>query len=136
MLLTIEKVIILKSIDIFSEISENDLLAVAMEFETVEYREDNLVIRQGDIGTSMYIVISGEVEVDVDGKIIATLGDKDIFGELSIFDPEPRSATVTTTQETILFKIESDIVYDLIARYPNVARGIIKILSQRIRKLN
>jgi len=136
MLLTIEKVIILKSIDLFSEIPENDLLTLAMEFETIEYDKGKTVIKQGDIGTSMYVLISGEVNVDIDGKIVATLGEKNIFGELAIFDPEPRSATILTTKDTILFKIESDVIYDLISKYSNVARGIIKILSKRIRDIN
>ncbi len=136
MLLTIEKVIILKSIDLFSEISENDLLAVAMEFKTIEYEQDITIIKQGDIGTSMYIIVSGEVEVYVNDKVVATLKEKNIFGELAILDPEPRNATIKTTKETILFKIESDVIYDLISRYTNVARGIIKILCQRIRKLD
>jgi len=136
MLLTIEKVIILKSIDLFSEIPENDLLTLAMEFETIQYSSGKTVINQGDIGTSMYVLISGEVDVDIDGKIVATLGEKNIFGELAIFDPEPRSATILTTKDTVLFKIESDVIYDLISKYSNVARGIIKILSKRIRDIN
>ena len=133
MLLNIEKVIILKSIDLFSKIPESDLLILAMEFETVRFKANTVVMTQGDIGNSMYILISGEVNVDVDGQTIATLEDKNIFGELAIFDPEPRSATITTTKDTVLFTIKSDVVYDLISRYPNVSRGIIKILSQRVR---
>jgi len=136
MLLTIEKVIILKSIDLFSEIPENDLLTLAMEFETIQYSSGNTVIKQGDIGTSMYVLINGEVAVNIDGKVVATLGEKNIFGELAIFDPEPRSATILTTKDTTLFKIESDVIYDLISKYSNVARGIIKILSKRIRDIN
>ena len=132
-LLNIEKVIILKSIDLFSKIPESDLLILAMEFETVRFKANTVVMTQGDIGNSMYILISGEVNVDVDGQTIATLEDKNIFGELAIFDPEPRSATITTTKDTVLFTIKSDVVYDLISRYPNVSRGIIKILSQRVR---
>jgi len=136
MLLTIEKVIILKSIDLFSEIPENDLLTLAMEFETIQYSSGKVVINQGDIGTSMYVLINGEVDVNIDGKVVATLGEKNIFGELAIFDPEPRSATILTTKDTTLFKIESDVIYDLISKYSNVARGIIKILSKRIRDIN
>lgn len=136
MLLAIEKVIILKSIDLFSKISEEDLLVVAMEIETIEYQAGRMVIKQGDLGTSMYIIVSGEVRVDIDDKTVATLREKNIFGELAIFDPEPRSATITTIQDTVVFKIESDVIYDLISRYTNVARGIIKILCQRLREAN
>ena len=136
MLLNIEKVIILKSIDLFSKIPESDLLILAMEFETVRFKANTVVMTQGDMGDSMYILASGEVNVDVDTQRVATLKDKNIFGELAIFDPEPRSATVTTTKDTVLFTIKSDVMYDLISRYPNVSRGIIKILSKRVREKN
>ena len=136
MLLNIEKVIILKSIDLFSKIPESDLLILAMEFETVRFKANTVVMTQGDMGDSMYILVSGEVNVDADAQRVATLKDKNIFGELAIFDPEPRSATVTTTKDTVLFTIKSDVMYDLISRYPNVSRGIIKILSKRVREKN
>lgn len=133
MLLTIEKVIILKSLDIFSEIPQEDLLFVASQLTEIEYEENHTIIEQNELGTSMYIVVRGEVEVIIDGKIITTLGEKSIFGELAALDPEPRNATIKTLKDTLVFKINSVIIYNLISEYPNVARGIIKILCERIR---
>lgn len=134
MLLTIEKVIILKSINLFSEISESDLLAVAMQLEEIEYEAGSVVMRQGDLCTAMYILVEGEVDVEVNGKVVATLKDKNVFGELAALDPEPRSATIITKKESLLFKIDSVLLYNLIAEYTDVARGIIKILCQRLRE--
>ncbi|MEA3354648.1 MAG: cyclic nucleotide-binding domain-containing protein [Campylobacterota bacterium] len=136
MLLTIEKVIILKSINLFSEIPESDLLKVAMKLEPVECETGSVIIKQGDIGSSMYIVVRGEVDVDINGQVVTTLGEKNIFGELSVLDPEPRSATIITTKETLLFKISSDLIYDLISEHTDVARGILRILCQRLRESN
>jgi len=133
MLLTIEKVIILKSIDVFSEISEHDLLAIAMDLEVQEYKKGTVITKEGEYGDTTYIIITGEVSVVVGGKQIDTLGDKTIFGELEVFDPKPRFATITTTKDTLLFKVESDMLNELIDRYTDVARGIIKILAQRVR---
>jgi len=134
MLLTIEKIITLKSIELFSEINEEDLFNLATSLKEIEYESAVKVITQGDLGTSMYIVISGEVEVQIDGKKIVTLGEKEVFGELAALDPEPRAATVVTTETTLLFKIDNTILYYLIAEYPAVAKGIIRILCDRIRK--
>jgi len=134
MLLTIEKVIILKSINLFSEISENDLLAIAMQLQEIEYEENTIVFEQGDLGTSLYIIVTGEVEVIVNEKVVSVFGEKNIFGELAALDPEPRSATIKTTKNSLLFKVDSIIMYNLIAEYSDVARGIIKILCQRIRQ--
>jgi len=133
MLLIIEKVIILKSIDIFSEISENDLIAVATQLKEITFAIGDKIIKQGDLGTSMYIIVDGEVDVDVSGNIVATLGNKTVFGELAALDPEPRSATIIAKKETFVFNINASVIYNLISEYPNVSRAIIRILCQRIR---
>ncbi|MBN2825231.1 MAG: cyclic nucleotide-binding domain-containing protein [Campylobacterales bacterium] len=134
MLLMIEKVIILKSIDLFCEISEKDLLSLATQLSEIEYEKGSVIIRQGEIGTSMYIIVRGEVEVIIDDKVVARLGEKSIFGELAALDPEPRSAAIKATQDTLVFKIESTVMYNLISEYIDVAKGIIKILCQRVRQ--
>ena len=104
MLLTIEKIITLKSIELFSKINEEDLFNLATSLKEIEYESAVEVITQGDLGTSMYIIISGEVEVQIDGKKIVTLGEKEVFGELAALDPEPRAATVLTTETTLFLK--------------------------------
>jgi len=134
MLLMIEKVIILKSIDLFSEISEKDLLSLATQLSEVEYDRDSIIMKQGELGTSMYIIVRGGVEVIIDDKVVTTLGEKSIFGELAALDPEPRSAAIKTTEDTLVFKIESTVIYNLISEYIDVAKGIIKILCQRVRE--
>lgn len=134
MLLTIERVIILKSINLFSQISENDLLSVAIQLHELDYEKNSTIINQGELGTSMYILVRGKVDVIIDGKVVASLGDNEIFGELAALDPEPRNATIKTTEDCLVFKIKSSTLYNLISEYPNVARGIIKILCERIRE--
>ena len=136
MLLMIEKVIILKSVNLFSKIPESTLLSIATQLREVQYDEGQTIITQGDLGTSMYILVRGTVEVIIDGHVIATQREIDIFGELAALDPEPRSATIKTTQETLVFEISSTLIYNLISEYPSVARGIIKILCNRIRDNN
>ncbi len=136
MLLMIEKIIILKSLELFSEISEKDLLSLATQLTEIEYDSNSTIMKQGELGTSMYIIVQGEVEVIIDDKVVVKLGEKSIFGELAALDPEPRSATIRTTKDTLVFKIESTVIYNLISEYIDVARGIIKILCQRVRQKN
>lgn len=136
MLLTIEKVFILKSINLFSQISEDDLLALANSVKELEFKVGDEVIKEGEIGTSMYVIVEGEVNVIAGGKKITTLKEKEVFGELAALDPEPRSATIKVTKELLAFKIENTVIYDLINIYPNVAKAIISILCQRIRQKN
>lgn len=134
MLLTIEKVIILKSVELFSQIPEKELIWLASQLKEIEYEPETTIIKQGDIGTSMFIIVEGEVEVIVDDKPVAKLGSKNFFGELAALDPEPRLATIKTIRSTLLFKIDREIIYDLVNEHQNIAQGIIQILCKRIRE--
>ncbi|OQX12547.1 MAG: cyclic nucleotide-binding protein [Desulfobacteraceae bacterium IS3] len=134
MLLTIEKVMILKSTDIFSATPEEDLIEVASIVEEVEYKKGKDIFIKGDIGTSMYIIVEGQVRVHDEGKKIADLGEKTVFGELAALDPEPRMATVTALEDTHLFRLDQGPLYDLMAEHIEVVRGITRVLCQRLRK--
>jgi CRP-like cAMP-binding protein len=134
MLLTIEKVMILKSTDIFSATPEEDLIEVASIVEEVEYKKGKDIFVKGDIGTSMYIIVEGQVRVHDEGKKIADLGEKTVFGELAALDPEPRMATVTALEDTHLFRLDQGPLYDLMAEQIEVVRGITRVLCQRLRK--
>jgi len=135
MLLTIEKVIILKSVSIFAETPEPILAEMASILEEIEVKAGETVIRQGDIGTSMYIIIDGHVRVYTKDREIAQLGEREVFGEMAALDPEPRSATVAALEDTRLFRLEQEALYDLMAEHIEVARGIIRVLCRRIRKM-
>jgi len=134
MLLTIEKVMILKSTDIFSATPEEDLIEVASIVEEVEYKKGKDIFVKGDIGTSMYIIVEGQVRVHDEGKKIADLVEKTVFGELAALDPEPRMATVTALEDTHLFRLDQGPLYDLMAEHIEVVRGITRVLCQRLRK--
>lgn len=132
-MLTIEKLIILKSIDLFAQIPEKELIWLASQIEQIELEANSTIMTQGEIGTSMYVIIEGEVSVIIDQKEVATLGEKKFFGELAALDPEARSATIKTITQTTLFKIDRKIIFDLVNEYQDIAQTIIKILCQRIR---
>lgn len=132
----IEKVIILKSIDLFSKIPEDTLLSIATQLSEIHYDKGSTIIKQGELGTSMYILVRGSVDVIINGNIVATQKEEDIFGELAALDPEPRSATIKAKEDVLVFEINSTVIYNLISEYPSVARGIIKILCNRIRDNN
>lgn len=133
MLLTLEKVIILKSVSIFAETPEDILADVAWHLEEQTYQPGETIFDKWDIGKSMYIIVEGQVRVHDTDKTIALLKTRDVFGELSALDPEPRSASVSAEQETHLFKLGHDVLYELMSEHIEVARGIIRVLCQRLR---
>ena len=99
-MLTIEKVIMLKGLSMFSKTSEEILAEVASILEEVELKAGEVVFEKGDVGESMYIIADGRVRVYDGDKIINHLDEKEIFGELALLDPEPRSASVQAVEET------------------------------------
>src|SRR4051812_45928968 len=114
-MLTLEKVIVLKSVDIFRQVPEAHLVALAKTVVVREAHPGEIIIRHGELGTSMFIIVDGSVRVHRGDKEIAQLGSREVFGELAALDPEPRSATVTAIANTLLFEVEGSAIYDVMA---------------------
>lgn len=133
MLLTIEKVLILKSVGVFSDISERGLVDAATVLEELRADEGQVIFDKGDTGNSLYIVVEGAVRVHDGEKNIATLGPGEVFGELAALDPEPRMASVTVAEPSLLLRMNHADLDELIAEHPEVAIGIIRVLCRRLR---
>ncbi len=134
MLLTIEKVAILRSVDLFASIPDYALAAVARIIEEVELEAGDTLIEEGDPGDCLYIVVEGEVRVHRQDRTIITLGPGNSVGELAVLDPEPRSASVSAVGNTFLFRIDKEPFDEIMADRPEIARGIIRALARRVRE--
>jgi CRP-like cAMP-binding protein len=134
MLLTIEKVLILKSVGVFSDISERGLVDAATVLEELRAEPGESIFMKGDTGNCLYIVVEGAVQVHDGEKAIATLGPGEVFGELAALDPEPRMASVTVMEPALLLRMGNAELHELIAEHPEVALGIIRVLCRRLRK--
>lgn len=133
MLSTVEKVLFLKSIDLFSQIPGEDLAQVAL-IATEEAREQGEeIFAEGEAGDALYLVLDGKVRVHRGDRMIAELGERECFGEMAILDAAPRSATVTAVQDTNLLKISREDFQEIMSEKPEIALGIIKVLSHRLR---
>ncbi len=133
MLSTIEKVIHLKPVSIFSQIPDHILANIAMVLETVEYLPDQLIFQKGDPGDAMYVIVSGGVRVTDNGHELEHLGESSVFGELALLDNEPRAASVTATEDTLLLRLPQEVFHELLEGHSTIARGILTVLSQRLR---
>jgi ATP/ADP translocase len=135
-MLEIEKVLILKSTNMFASTPENILAGIAgiaIE-ELVQKGAD--IFKKGDPGNCLFIICEGDISIHVDGKQLSVLHSRDIFGELALLDPEPRSASATALNDCLLLRIDQGAFNELIEERPEVAQGILTILSRRIRKQN
>lgn len=133
MLLDIEKLLILKTVPIFAEAPDHVLAQIVPILEEQEFEAGQRVFEKGDLGTSMYVIVSGKVRIHIDDRELTILGQRQVFGELALLDPEPRSASVTAIEPTLVFKISQNAIYDLMSNHIEIVRGIIRVLCRRIR---
>jgi hypothetical protein len=133
-MLLIEKVMILKGVQMFAETSEEILAEVAAILEEVEVRAGQAVISKGDLGDSMYVIISGRMRVHDGDQTIRELGEREIFGELALLDPEPRSASVTALTDARLFRLDRETFSQLMAGNIEIVRGVLHVLCERLRR--
>ena len=133
MLSTLEKVLFLKSIDLFSQIPGEDLAQVALIAVEEPRESGEIIFLEGEPGDALYLVLDGKVRMHHQEKMVAELGERECFGEMALLDSAPRSATVTTVNDTNLLKIARDEFHEILTEKPEIALGIIKVLSRRLR---
>ncbi len=132
----IEKVLILKSLDLFKDTPENILADLAPLMHEIEYEQGSVIFKEGETGDCMYVIHKGSIRIHKGSTTLAILPEKEVFGELSLLDADTRSATATANIDCILFKIDQEPFYELMDERPEVAKGFIKILCQRLRIMN
>jgi AAA family ATP:ADP antiporter len=133
MLLTIERVAILNQVEIFADTPDHILVAVAQILEEVELEPGQTFIEEGLVEDWMYIVVDGKVRVHHNGQTIIILGPGNTVGELAVLDPQPRSASVTTQDKVLLFRLAKEAFDEAMSDRPEIARGVIRALTRRLR---
>lgn len=136
-----DKILLLKGIEIFEDLSVSELAAVASVTEEIVCPPGEIVIKEGDPGETMYLLIKGEVSVikgQAEGHEIELdrIGAGDYFGEMALFEDVVRSATIRTEQESRILVLHKQEFKEIVREYPQIALHICKVLSGRIRKLH
>jgi cAMP-dependent protein kinase regulator len=120
---------------LFEVLKEDEREALVREMELESHEEGSIIIGEGDPGTSMYLVVSGEVKVYTRGPggssvFLARLGDGDFFGEVSMLTGKPRTATITASQRTELLRLDKEKLDNALAKYPGI-RQVLDDFYQR-----
>ena len=135
MLTTVEKVIALQEVDIFSEVSTQELAYLAAIVEQESCAEGEEIYHTGDAADAMYLVVDGRVRLHRDGLEIAVIGAGEAFGTWSLFDDEPRVSAATAVEEAAVLKLHKDAFIDLLADNVEITQGVLKALVRRVRGL-
>jgi CRP-like cAMP-binding protein len=123
-------------VPIFKELRDEFLVRLASIMNEVSYPSSKMIFAQGQEGRSLYIVVAGRVRVHLEDKDLAILDKGSCFGEMSLFDAEPRSASVTAISGCDCLILTQQQLYEAIDETPDIAVNIIRLLSRRIRSQN
>ena len=132
----LEKTIILKSVDLFHKIPGDVLTRIAQIAEELRCEQNHAIFKEGDHGDSMFVIISGKVDVIQNDHSITQLERGTCIGEMALLDQEPRSADAITLEESVLLKIDQEGFFQLMASNPEIMKQIVKILTRRVRSMN
>jgi CRP-like cAMP-binding protein len=136
MLTSVNRLLFVRKVPIFQELRDDFIVRLASVMDEVTFAKDFSIFTEGQEGRALYIVVEGRVRVHSGKRELAQLSKGDCFGEMSVFDAEPRSASVTTLTPCECLVLTQEQLYDAIEETPEIAVNIIKLLSRRIRELN
>lgn len=129
----IEKVMILKGSEFFRNFPGSELAGIAAHSKVVHIEEGEVIFEQGEDGDAFYMVVRGAVVISRGATKLATLGPREGFGEMAILDKESRSATATAAEPSTLLSLDRDSFDRVIEQNPVVARGVYRVLTERLR---
>ncbi|MCO1582193.1 MULTISPECIES: Crp/Fnr family transcriptional regulator [unclassified Crossiella] len=126
---------------IFQGVDQAAAEALASSLEAVDFPRSHVIFAEGEPGDRLYILQSGKVKLgrkSPDGRenLLAIMGPSDMFGEMSIFDPGPRTSTATTVTEVRALTMDRPALREWINKRPEIAEQLLRVLARRLRRTN
>ncbi|SDJ52070.1 cAMP-binding domain of CRP or a regulatory subunit of cAMP-dependent protein kinases [Frankineae bacterium MT45] len=132
---------ILRRAGLFQGVDDDDAEALGSQFEIFDAARGTTLFHEGEPGDSLYIVLSGKVKLgrrSTDGRenLVAIMGPADEFGELSIFDPGPRTATAVVVTDARLARLPKSALQKWVNDRPEIALQLLRVVARRLRRTN
>ena len=132
---------VVRQAPLFSALDDEAATALKSSMSETKLRRGEVLFHEGDSGDRLYIVLDGKVKLgrtSSDGRenLLAILGPGQMFGELSFFDPGPRSATATAVTDVELMSLGHDALSPVLATHTDVALALLHQLAGRLRRTN
>lgn len=129
----------LAKVSLFADLKEDDLTALASRTVTKTFPKNTVLIHEGDHTDSLYLILTGSVKVyasDEEGKeiLLNLIGPGEYFGELSLIDDEPRSASVMTIESAKMVIISKSDFMECIRNNFSIASSMLKVLTRKLRQ--
>lgn len=123
----------LATVPLFSNVARGHLKGLAKSGTQLSYETGRAVVRQGEKGVGFYLVLDGELEVRKDGKRVASLQPGNFFGEMALFDDQPRTADVVASKPSRCLVFNRWEFWGTIAKEPEVLEALLRETVRRLR---
>ena len=126
---------------IFQGVDADAVDTLINEMETVTFARGTTIFDEGEPGDRLYIIVQGKVKLArhaPDGRenLLSVMGPSDMFGELSIFDPGPRTSSAVCVTDVTAATMDSEMLKDWIAQHPEISQQLLRVLARRLRRTN
>ena len=129
------KLDLLRSIPLFSELGRHELERVEQLADEVDLPAGHVLMRQGDVGTEMYVLAKGSAKVERDGRPLSTMTPGAFIGDISLLAEGARTATVTLTEPSRLLVLGHREFHELMDEMPSVRAGVLRSIAEKLRRL-
>lgn len=129
----------LRAIPLFQDLTDNDLAIIDELAIEKQVPKNTIVLTEGEVGDSLYVIVSGRVKIfigDEDGReiILKFLNPGDFFGEMSMIDRQPRSASASTLENSVFKVISQQAFQACLNRTPSIGTQVMQALAKRLRE--
>jgi len=131
----VEKVLCLQRVDVFKYATTKMLTYISSIAETVVVSPMAVIFSEQEISDAMYVVVTGRVRLEKEGKEVLVAGPSQSFGTWALFDNTPRLMAAIALEETVLLKVVSDTFYEFLADHEEVTPAIFKAVIERVKAL-
>jgi CRP/FNR family cyclic AMP-dependent transcriptional regulator len=126
------KVELIRTVPLFSKCSKRELAEIASLADEISFPEGKTLIKEGEHGREFLVLIDGTVEVRQGGRLLASRGRADCFGEIALILDVPRTATVTTTSPVRALVLTDRAFRSLLERLPDMQLKVLRSLAERL----
>jgi CRP-like cAMP-binding protein len=130
-----EKLDLLHRIPLFSALDRRGVERLGMLAEEVDVPTGKVLMRQGEEGSDLMVIVRGRVGIERDGTRLNTMGAGDYFGEIALVVGGPRTATATTEEPSTLLVVNHRDFHSMVEEFPDVAVQLLNTLAHRVRNL-
>ena len=134
-MITVQKILFLRKVDLLSELSPRELESVARQTREITVAAGTRILSEGEPGQTLYIVVGGSVKVVRADQVHATLGKGDYFGEISVLTGGPVTANIIADTDCLLLCIDQEDFHHILAESFDAVLALIRTLCGRLGQL-